>query len=219
MLATAGGLVFQGTADGRLVAYDAATGASLWEAPMGTGVIAPPITYLVDGRQYVTLFAGWGGGFPVLDGPSGARVGVQSRGRVFTFALDGDAPYPDLTLPPRRFYGAELGIESTEAEVRTGGRLYTRHCARCHGNAAVSGGVMTDLRTSTPEVHAQFEEIVLGGRLLDEGMPAFADKLTSEETRAIQVYIAVRSVRAAERVESAKRREAARAAEAEAEGR
>ena len=61
VLSTGGNLVFQGTADGRFVAYRARDGKKLWEAPAGTGVMAAPITYQVGGVQYVTVAAGWGG--------------------------------------------------------------------------------------------------------------------------------------------------------------
>ena len=57
-LTTAGNLVFQGTADGRLVAYNAKTGEKLWETPTGTGVVAAPATYMVDGKQYVSTISG-----------------------------------------------------------------------------------------------------------------------------------------------------------------
>jgi quinohemoprotein ethanol dehydrogenase len=63
VLTTAGNLVFQGTAEGKLVAYDAVTGTSLWETSVGSGVIAPPVTYLLDGKQYLSLAVGWGGAY------------------------------------------------------------------------------------------------------------------------------------------------------------
>ena len=62
-LTTAGNLVFQGTADGRFVAYNATTGEKLWESPTGTGVVAAASTYMIDGKQYVSIAVGWGGVF------------------------------------------------------------------------------------------------------------------------------------------------------------
>jgi quinohemoprotein ethanol dehydrogenase len=62
-LATAGNLVFQGSADGRFIAYNATAGEKLWESPAGTGVVAAPVTYDVDGKQYVSVAVGWGGVF------------------------------------------------------------------------------------------------------------------------------------------------------------
>lgn len=57
-LTTAGNLVFQGQADGRLVAHRAGDGDVLWSADLGLGMAAPPITYAVHGRQYVAILVG-----------------------------------------------------------------------------------------------------------------------------------------------------------------
>ena len=76
-LATAGNLVFQGTADGRFVAYDAKNGAKLWEVPTGTGVVAAPATYEVDGKQYVSIAVGWGGVYGLVS----ARATASARAR------------------------------------------------------------------------------------------------------------------------------------------
>ena len=92
VLTTAGGLVFQGTAEGKFVAYDATNGNKVWEANVGSGVIASPVTYRVDGKQYVSIAVGWGG-----------VVGIWNRftdeiypGTVYTFVLDGKASNPDF---------------------------------------------------------------------------------------------------------------------------
>ena len=57
-LATAGGLVFTGEGGGEFKAYDAETGAVLWNFQAGAGVNAPPASYTVDGRQFVVVGAG-----------------------------------------------------------------------------------------------------------------------------------------------------------------
>ena len=77
-LTTAGNLVFQGTADGRFVAYNAKTGAKLWETPTGTGVVAAPATYEVDGKQYVSIAVGWGGVYGLAIAPPSARARAPS---------------------------------------------------------------------------------------------------------------------------------------------
>ena len=64
-LTTAGNLVFQGTADGRFIAYNATSGEKLWETPVGTGVVAAASTYMIDGKQYVSIAVGWGGVFGI----------------------------------------------------------------------------------------------------------------------------------------------------------
>ena len=102
ILTTAGSLVFQGTGDGRFLAYDAKSGEKLWEAPTGTGIIASPITYLVDGTQYVSIMAGWGGAFALYGGAQAAAANFENPGRIFTFALGGMSPFPEYNEQSKR---------------------------------------------------------------------------------------------------------------------
>ncbi|MGH0032016.1 MAG: PQQ-dependent dehydrogenase, methanol/ethanol family [Myxococcota bacterium] len=192
-LATAGDLVFQGTADGRLAAYGAGDGQLLWESPAGTGVVAAPVSYLVDGVQYVTVMAGWGGAFALVGGEAASSAGVRSVGRMLTFALGGSVPPPEtLPLhagPPVPALPNRAGPEV----VKAGGDLFHRWCAVCHGIGAVSGGVLPDLRYSSPETHERFADIALGGIYQDRGMPSFASRLSPEELATIQAYVIARS--------------------------
>ena len=91
-LSTGGGLVFEGTADARLVAYNAKTGEKLWDTPTGTGVVAAPISYEIDGKQYITVAAGWGGVYGLAEGASP----TTSTGTVYTFVLNGKAKMPEF---------------------------------------------------------------------------------------------------------------------------
>ena len=195
-LTTAGNLVFQGTADGRLVAYRASDGQTLWEAPAGTGVVAAPITYRVDGEQYVTVMAGWGGAFPLIFGEAAAKPRVQSVGRVLTFKLGGTAQLPPTapreTVPPP----PPLRIDADANELRQGGLLFHEWCAVCHGVQAVGGGAVPDLRFATAETHAQWNDIVLGGTRTDKGMVSFADVLAPEDAHRIQAYVLGRALEA-----------------------
>ena len=97
VLTTASGLVFQGTGDYRLVAYDATSGERLWETPTGTGVVAPPITFEVDGEQYLAVLAGWGGVgglmIPRFTAPTGGN-------RLLVYKLGGDAKLPLIDALP-----------------------------------------------------------------------------------------------------------------------
>ncbi len=130
ILTTAGGLVFQGAADGRFVAYQAETGEQLWESFLGTGIIAAPITYEVDGRQYVTVMAGWGGAYGLRSAPAGEAARYEQDGRIYTFALVGEAALPRFTRLQREVYAAE--VDATVEEIQTGAILYRRHCNVCH---------------------------------------------------------------------------------------
>ncbi len=86
-LATAGGLVFQGNGIGKFVAYDAATGKSLWDFFAQSGVLAAPVKYEVDGEQYVTVLAGWGGALPLFAGEVVTEAPRGGVNRVLTFKL------------------------------------------------------------------------------------------------------------------------------------
>jgi glucose dehydrogenase/cytochrome c553 len=191
VLATAGNLVFQGRADGIFAAYRATDGAKLWEFDAGTGITAPPVTYLVDGVQYVTVMAGWGGSDALMNIPRSGPV-KPGYGRILTFALGRNAvlaarPFGH-TAPPV----PAIALEATPETVATGARLYAENCFACHGINAVAGP-LPDLRYTTAEIHAQFEAIVRGGARAQLGMPAFADRLTSEDVRAIQAYVLARA--------------------------
>ena len=98
-LATAGNLVFQGTADGRFVAYRATDGEKLWESPVGTGVMAGPVGYEVDGEQYVAVAAGWGASFALSGGDAALAAGVRGGGRVLAWKLGGTASVPPGLAP------------------------------------------------------------------------------------------------------------------------
>ncbi len=177
-LSTAGNLVFQGTADGRFVAYRASDGAELWEAATGTGVVAAPISYELDGVQYVAIAAGFRG------------AGARGKGRVLAFTLGGNAgldPAPPAPEPPA------LPPAPAGASVSRGGALYVRHCLICHGTYAVGDINGPDLRFSPAGVHDRFVEITLGGIRADLGMPSFADVLGASDVRDIQAYILARA--------------------------
>lgn len=192
VLSTGGGLVFEGTADGRFVAYRADDGKKLWEHPADTGIIAAPITYQVDGVQYVTVMAGWGGAFALAAGPAAAAAGVRSVGRVLTFALDARGVLPPAppppTLPP-----AAVEVKASPAQLERGSVLYQRNCGVCHGLAGVGGGVIPDLRYSSPDVQRHFADIVIGGLQQGQGMPSFAGRLTPRDVRWIHAYVLSRA--------------------------
>jgi len=191
-LTTAGNLVFEGTADGRLVAYRASDGELLWEAPAGTGVMAAPVTYLVDGEQYVTVMAGWGGAFPLAYGEAGAKAGVTSIGRMLTFKLGGTARLPPAIPYVSTPAAPPFAVTASAEELREGGVAYHEWCSVCHGLKVVGGGVVPDLRRSSPDTHPQWSDIVLGGTRGEQGMMSFADVLDERQVRLIQQYVVQR---------------------------
>ena len=187
VLATAGGLVFQGTGT-TLAAYDARDGAKLWQVQTGVGVIAPPVTYAIDGVQYVAVMAGVGGSH----GGHQVEFDHINEGQLLVFALDADATMPMPPPRPERRVEAPPATASADV-VRQGRDLYSRHCFFCHGLAAEGSGLHPDLRYSSKQVHESWNDIVLGGARQSRGMASFADALTREESDAIHAYVIERA--------------------------
>ncbi|MCX7676914.1 MAG: PQQ-dependent dehydrogenase, methanol/ethanol family, partial [Alteraurantiacibacter sp.] len=162
VLATAGNLVFQGTIGTTFAAYRADTGEKLWEMPVQNVPIAAPITYMIDGVQYVAVNAGWGGGLAHVERAQFAQL-FLGRPRLLVFRLGGTAQLPPM--PTESFAVPELAppppLAASPEVVARGEVLFGTHCAICHGNAA-RGGVK-DLRHMSPATHAAFADIVLGG--------------------------------------------------------
>ncbi len=192
LLSTAGNLVFEGTAGGTFEAYGADTGKPLWSFAAQTGVMAGPVTYSINGEQYVAVLAGWGGVFPLATGEVSFKSGrVQNISRMLVFKLDGTAklpqlePVPQSTLSPLRSQGAA-------GAVHKGEQLFQRYCAGCHGDVAVSGGVLPDLRYSSTLETDEWYSDVLGGMLQSDGMVSFAKELSREDAGAIRAYVVFR---------------------------
>jgi quinohemoprotein ethanol dehydrogenase len=189
VLSTAGNLVFQGTADGRLVAYSADKGKKLWESGVKVSIIAPPVTYAVGGVQYLSVLLGWGGS-PIIghDTRVSPAYEYENEGRVLTFKLEGTGQIPE---PARKTL--ELPdlpeVNSDDDIIRRGAALYHEFCAYCHGFGAISGAITPDLRHSSQDVRDGFEGIVLGGALTHNGMAGFSDLITSEDAKAIYDYV------------------------------
>ena len=80
VMTTAGGLVFYGTPEGKLVALDDETGEQLWSFQTGSGVVGQPITWDMDGEQYVAVASGWGGAVPLWGGEVANRVKYLNQG-------------------------------------------------------------------------------------------------------------------------------------------
>lgn len=194
-MASAGGLVFQGRMDGKFVAYDAATGAELWSFDAQAPIVGAPITYRMNGRQYVS----------VITGAGGQGAGMQSLGnqgfdtdyflprRVLTFALDGKDSLPRLDrkppVPP-----ADPGFKPDLARAQQGAMLFgTRSCMVCHGWNAAAAGATPDLRLSPSIVDAAaFRQIVKDGALKMNGMPQFGD-FTEAELETLRFYLRARA--------------------------
>jgi quinohemoprotein ethanol dehydrogenase len=190
-LATAGNLVFQGTATGWMYAYDAQSGKQMWKFDAKDGIIAPPMTYAIEGRQYLTILVGYGGATPVggrLIDP-GWRYGKHIP-RVLTFALGGTAAVPDTPPPDYSVHPIDKPVfEIDPAAAARGENLWNHSCIICHGVAAASAGTIApDLRESPLAASFASLDAVLSGTLRQNGMPPFP-ALTHEERADIFMYI------------------------------
>jgi quinohemoprotein ethanol dehydrogenase len=188
VLTTAGNLLIEGTIERNFVAYRADNGKLLWQMPVDNVPLAGPITYMVDGTQYIAVNAGWTGS-PVY-GLSKIQGGFRTaQSRLLVFKLDGTAKLPPM--PPPSKLPAPPYLRAGEAEVKEGQALYAQTCRTCHGEDARGG--IKDLRFMSPETHKQFQDIVLGGIRADKGMASFKDLITPSQAEAIHSYLIARA--------------------------
>ena len=186
VLATAGGLVFQGDAEGQLAAYSAKDGKPVWRYDAGNGVIAAPATYSVDGEQFLAVMVGYGGAAPLF-APGFLPNRPRLPGRLLVFKLGGTAtvaPYPK----PEPVTINLTGVTSA-GDAKAGSTLYDSHCQACHGTNA-SGRYLPDLKTSpmilSPET---FKSVVIDGARTAKGMVSFSRFMTADQAEAIRAYI------------------------------
>jgi alcohol dehydrogenase (cytochrome c)/quinohemoprotein ethanol dehydrogenase len=193
VLSTAGNLVFEGTAQGNLEAYRADTGQKLWSADAQSGVVAAPMTYTVDGEQYLAVLTGWGGVFPLAAGEAALSSGrTQNIHRLLAFKLNSKASLPPLP----QFTPLQLKPPKSTASAATihkGEAFYQNICSPCHGDVAVSGGVLPDLRYSDTLDNDRWFEIVLKGQLKQAGMVSFDKDLSHDDGAAIRAYVIFRA--------------------------
>ncbi len=189
VLATQSGLVIHGTISGKLVVRDADTGKVLKTIDTGSSILAAPMTYRVDGVQYVAVQTGWGGGGWGFVPAYAAAYAKGNANRLLVFKLGGgDVPIPpDLPplepapAPPAQAPGV------TPEMIAMGGALFTENCSGCHSNQPRAP--LPDLRRIAPGTHDVFDQIVLEGLLKPNGMPQFDDLLTADQVKAIHAFL------------------------------
>ena len=193
VLTTAGNLVAQGDAAGNFNVYRADSGAKLWSMSAQSAVMAGPMTYEVNGEQYVAVMSGWGGGYPLMQGKDSAKSGnLRNVSRVLVFKVGGTATLP-APAPEQQLTFNPPPATADAATVAAGGALYGQYCGVCHGENAVGGGVVPDLRASTFIGNDFFFEIVLNGAMKDAGMAPFKTVLDQKDATAIRAYLIKRA--------------------------
>jgi len=193
-LSTAGNLVFQGTAGGEFRAYAADTGKQLWSFAAQTGVVAGPVTYSVNGKQYVAVLAGWGTLWDLYTGILSTKSGrVPNVSRLLVFALDGKDQLPPS--PPHSLAVLDPPpVAGDPGEIADGALSFHYNCSGCHGDAAIAGVLVPDLRHSavlnSPKL---WQQIVHDGILKERGMVAWSANMTPAQIENIRLYVIKRA--------------------------
>lgn len=192
-LSTGGKLVFQGSVDGFFNAYAADTGAKLWSYDVQNVPMAGPITYELDGEQYVAAMAGIGG-VAMGGGLMGGKTPRSKFGRLVVFKIGGTATLPSLDGSNAERALPDLANADAKGDAAKGKVHYDAVCAACHGAGLVSTTTVPDLRYSKAIADAAaFKAIVLDGALAAKGMVGFAAMYKPEDAEAIRAYIVSQS--------------------------
>ena len=186
-------LVFQNQVDGRFVARDALTGKEVWSTNLGGPSVAPTISFMADGKQYIAVTVGIGGP------PANANAGfIRMRAReqpkrLLVFALDGKAEMPLSGNTDRPVPLAVPSFKVDKEKALAGRATFNSVCFLCHGPSAVSGGGAPDLRSSgVPLSYDAMSSVIRDGAMLERGMPIF-DELSDEDIVNLQHYIRMRA--------------------------
>jgi quinohemoprotein ethanol dehydrogenase len=192
LMATAGNLLFQGTAGGRFEAYAADTGARIWSVQTGSAINAAPASYSLEGEQYVVIPIGAGGGLQFQYPEMHATEASRGPTRLLAFSLEGKRTLGGPEVAERPLPG-QPEFEAAPESVQHGSALYDGYCKMCHGSKAVArfGGSVPDLRYADSGTHEAWDAIVIGGSKRANGMPAM--EISGEESEAIRHYVLSRS--------------------------
>lgn len=190
VLTTAGGLVLEATGAPELIAYDALSGKKLWSFDIQAGSQGGPISYEIDGEQYIAIETGNGGTSYILGIPNIPDKPAPEKGRVLVFRLGATAALPELpkSLPA---FPTPPSIQASKETVQHGAQIYGGYCLGCHGIGGSNHRVVPDLRRSAAIQNADaFQSIVRKGLLEKNGMPNFGSVISQEEAEAIRAYVA-----------------------------
>jgi quinohemoprotein ethanol dehydrogenase len=190
ILSTDGNLVFQGSSTGHLLVFNATTGKLLKDIFVGTGIQAAPISYEVDGEQYVAVMAGYGGAVLFFPGEQDAVAKYRNTGRILAFKILGDkVPLPALqtrtdTVP------APPDMVLNKQMMAAGQELYSSLCSACHSSFGKNHlSELPDLSAMSVTTHEWFKDILLKGKLSYYGMANFSDILTEKEVDALHQFL------------------------------
>jgi alcohol dehydrogenase (cytochrome c)/quinohemoprotein ethanol dehydrogenase len=188
VVTTAGNIVAQGDASGNFNVYRADNGEKLWSMFAQSGIIAAPSTYEVGGEQYIAVLSGWGGSYALSGGKAAAMSGnLRNVSRLLVFKLGGGATLPPLE--PRAIVINPPPEPADATSIARGEPLFDQYCSACHGEHAIGGGAVSDLRASNFLSMDFFYNIVLDGALKDAGMASFKSALSRDDVTAIRNFV------------------------------
>lgn len=188
LMTTAGGLVFQGTAEGHFEALSADSGELLWSVQTGSAINAAPASYSLEGQQVVLIPIGAGGGLQFLYPQMHSTDASNGPTRLLAFSLEGASTMP-MSTDARPALPVQPELDATTEAIELGKQLYNGYCKFCHGSEAVTrpGGSVPDLRYATAATHETWQAIVVGGAKSANGMPAMGLEIDASE--AIRNYV------------------------------
>ena len=190
ILSTAGNLVFQGTQEGRFIAYDATNGELLWSFQSDSAILAGPVAYEIDGEQYIAVGQG-GGGVAMLTIGNELKYDRVNRNRLLVFKLgEASERHTKMSEKLAKIEPVVIETETDPAFIERGQVLYSSNCGSCHGISAKSGGIVPDLRYMSQQTQEEFVNIVLGGSKVHQGMIGFAETLDLRDAKSLQAYLA-----------------------------
>ncbi len=182
-------LVFQGTRTGYFNVHDARTGKKLKSIFTGTGIMAAPTTYSIDGEQYVVVMAGYGGAETSGYLADAAFFQYENKGRIIAFKLGGG----ETPLPPKQKHieaPAPPDIKIKEDLIKRGSALYEFYCEICHGKFGDRHTSQHPDLSKLPEAkHMLFNDILLKGILAENGMANFSNSLSEADVEAIHHFL------------------------------
>ena len=201
VMTSAGGLVVQGRSSGELYFYDAEDGREVGKLNVGTGMMAAPMTYSVDGVQYIAIMAGSGGLFGRAYDKGTAAQRFGNANRIVAFKLGGGkVPLPALrTAQPKASTTSAPPVArfGTPTQRSRGEELYEQHCNICHKNAG--GGGIPDLTRMTAATYKEFDDILFKGTRADKGMADFSATLSRQDVHDLKAALTDRAWQAYER--------------------
>lgn len=187
VISTGGGLLFQGRSTGELAVLDAKSGQALGAIDVGTSMMAAPMTYSIDGEQYIAIMAGLGGAFGRASLPGTAAYKYGNRGRIVAFKLGGGAVpmRPAASHVEQGLAAPPVPRRGSTAQHKAGAQLFQRNCAVCH---AAAGGKVPDLSRMSAQAHKDFMAIVLKGTRATKGMGNFSGVLSPSDADLIHMF-------------------------------